>query len=344
MRSDLQEAPASASAAVGNALPDTAAVAKAAPAAAAPAAVAPAAAAAAPQKPEISSANPPSKQRNLQAEFEQVSAAFQRLATRDDSMTAAAIPLLLENCKLLRKLEARTAHDTAAGVLHPASQAEPLAELNPQDGYSLKRREAACFGGNAATKRRKQQQQSPSAQQLPMADVEPFTKPAARKAAVKGRPLISRLPGYQPKGKENADGGAAAKAVTLAKQPAAAGQSRVLAAMLLADCLVVCGTCSAGKPAAVMPLPHSSQTGDAAAAAPASQLVPAPVHAALPAMLPVPSAVSQPLASLPLSAWPAAGWPGGAAAGLQPPALTPAMMQFMAALLSQQQLQQVPNS
>lgn len=304
-------------------------------------------AAAAAQQPDSRPAKPASRQRNVRVEYEKVAAEFQQLAVSDADSMAAAIPLLLEGCKHLRQLTARTALDAATGSLHPASQVEPLTQLDPGAGFSLKRHEALCLGGRGNGKRRKQQQ-PPAAQQLSTAAIEPFAKPV-RKASGKRAPLISRLPGYQPKGQENAGGSLAAKATASAAQQSfatrplapAAGLQQQLPAMA-ADRIPALGTHGTDPPAARTLLPHVSPAHPAAAAGPTLQLVPSQGYAAAPSVLPLPSAIPRLPENLPPAGAPAAGWPNTAAIGLQQP--VPGFMQFMANLLAQQQAQQLANS
>lgn len=330
------------------------------PATSAPTAAALAPAAGSAQQSASDAAPPPIKQRDVPAEFAKAVALVQQRAGSQELM-AAATPLLLNVAKCLQQLAARTALDAAAGTLHPASQLEPLTQLNQHEGWSLKRHEPACFGSKGARKRQKPAQQQPSAAQVQQAaaQVEPFVKPA-RKASTKKGPLIRRLPGYQPKGQENAAVSNAAQASTAAAPPppppAAAVQPLAPAAggplqhqqpAAQVGCLLAPAICVAQAPAAAALQPQGSLPGAAAAVGPAMQIAPTPgLHAAAPAALPVLSAMSLLQENVPPMGWPAAaaGLPCAPTAGLQPPALPPAaLMQLMAALVASQQPNQPPN-
>lgn len=280
----------------------------------------------------------PIRLRNLQAEYDQERADFDQLASSTPELLTAAVSMLQNGNKFMRQLAARSARDAEAGTLHPASQVEPLTQLDPNEGWSKKRRQPACFGGIGG--KRPNRQQQPAPQQQAAAALEPFVKPARKQSSKKG-PLIQRLPEYVPKGKgkENTASSAAARHVTPPAQPcpaqpplsSAAGSCVQLHSVPGSACVAAPGVCDTGMATAAALLP---QPGSSAAVGIVMQPAPAQQQAAWPAVQPLN------MPQLPQGV-PPLGWPSATAAvpAVQPP---PALMQLFAALLEQQRTQQLP--
>lgn len=289
-------------------------------------------------------ADAPGQRCNLQVKHDQERAAHDQLASLSPEMLAAAVVILQNGNKHMRQLAARSAHDAEAGTLHPASQVEPLMQLNSCEGWSKKRREPACFGG-LASKRRGQQRQTQGPQQ-PAAALEQFAK-APRKQPAKKRPLLQQLPDCAPKGKENEDGGMAARHNTVAALPSTAQQPLALAAgsnvqqphVPQTGCLQMPGASGVWTAKATTPALQSVQPATAATAELAIR--PAPAQLCLQTTY-QPQDMLQPPQDLPLMGWQSSP----AAAGLvaQPVGVPPlAVLQYLA-LLAQQQPQQLPSS